>query len=352
MRRVIYHIIGLLALWSCSDIANDIPKPVGKATVTFMVSPNGLGDNGYNDAAAEGFFAFGDETGTRLRLLLPESETDAEQMYRQWLSENEEKDSTVLILGSSAFETMALRNKASLKGKGSRVLLFESNLAVEGISTLIISRYGVSYLAGAMSQRIDAFILAAKKGHPTLEESIKGFQDARELYAGEYQGDPCTTTLQYLVDSGEGFAMPELAYRAVMQRADQDVLYNEIIFPLLGGSEAGVLRFINDEEYTLALMIGMDVNRAGQSSRIPFSVVIRIGDVLKQYLENWLGGQEWPAHQRLGMKDGVADIAITPNFSEHLLLYEDRGYRVPDWFKWRYNDYKAEAEEKEASYGK
>ena len=117
-----------------------------------MATPNGLGDNGYNDAAAEGVFAFAGETGTRLRLLLPKDEAEAERMYHQWLADNAAQDSAVLILGSSVYETIARSNRATLSGKGSRVLLFESDAEIDGVSTVIISRYGVSWLAGAMSQ--------------------------------------------------------------------------------------------------------------------------------------------------------------------------------------------------------
>jgi basic membrane lipoprotein Med (substrate-binding protein (PBP1-ABC) superfamily) len=340
----------LVALSSCSGIDDDATSPQKQATVTLMVTPNGLGDNGFNDTAAEGFFAFGHETGTNLRLLLPSDLREAEEMYSRWLADNTQKDSAVLILGSSEYESMAFRGKPALSGKGSRVMLVDSAAEIEGVSSIMIGRYGVSYLAGAMCQRLDALVLAAAPGFPSLEESIAGFMDARKKYAGEFWGDPCTTSVHYIADSEAGFAMPDSTYRYMVRRADQDLFYSEIVFPLLGGSGAGVLRYINDDEYTFAMMIGMDVDLAGQSTRIPFSVVIRIGDVLKQYLEDWLAGRDWPESRRLGLKEGAADIVLTPNFADHLLVYEDRGYGVPDWFKWLYDDYKSEAVQKEEEY--
>lgn len=350
--RALCPILGLVALSSCSCLDDDATEQQRLATVTFLVTSNGLGDNSFNDAAAEGFFAFGQETGTNLRLLLPADGAEAEEMYGKWLSDNAQKDSAVLILGSSEYEAMASRNKPALTGEGSRVLLIDSAAEIEGVSTVMIGRYGVSYLAGALCQRLDALVLAAAPGFPTLEESIAGFMDARESYAGEFWGDPCTTTLHYIADSEAGFAMPDSTYRYMIRRADQDLFYSEIVFPLLGGSAAGVLRYINDDEYTYAMMIGMDVDLAGQSTRIPFSAVIRIGDVIKQYLDEWLAGQEWPRSKRLGLKEGAADIVFTPHFSEHLLIFENRGYAVPDWFKWLYDDYKSEAVQKEEAYAR
>ena len=350
MRSLFCCVLILVALSSCSGKDDAAAGEQRLATVTLLVTPNGLGDNGFNDAAAEGFFAFGQETGTNLRLLLPTDGAEAEEMYGKWLSENAQKDSAVLILGSSEYESIASRSKPALTGKGSRVLLIDSAAEIEGVSSVMIGRYGVSYLAGAMCQRLDALVLAAAPGFPTLEESIAGFMDAREKYAGEFWGDPCTTILHYIADSEAGFAMPDSTYRYMVRRADQDLFYSEIVFPLLGGSATGVLRFINDDEYTYAMMIGMDVDLAGQSTRIPFSVVIRIGDVIKLYLNEWLAGQEWPRSKRLGLKEGAADIVFTPDFSKHLLVYEDRGYAVPDWFKWLYDDYKSEAVQKEEEY--
>lgn len=340
----------VMALSSCCKDDNAINHP-RQATVTLLTTPNGLGDNGYNDAAAAGFFAFAGESGTRLRLLLPEDETEAEQMYRGWLTENAVQDSAVLILGSSAYETMASRNRPGLKGAGSRVLLFESNARIEGVSTVMVSHYGVSWLAGAMSRGFDALILAASDGVPALQESIAGFRDAREAYAGEYEERPCRTTLHYLADGEAGFAMPDSAYRYIVRRAASVSVYDEMIFPLLGGSEVGVRRYLNDDEFATALMVGMDVDRTGLSSRIPFSLVIRIGDVLKQYLNDWLAGREWPARRRLGIQDGFADIVVTPFFNQHLNIWDAR-YSAPDTFQNLYDQYKKEAIAKEEQYAR
>ena len=311
----------LLLLTACSkdiDETVTVDAPKGVATVTFLVTPNGLGDNGYNDAAAEGIFAFAGETGTRLRLLLPGDEAVAETMYRQWLTDNAVQDSAVMILGSAAYEAMARQVSAtdsdklkSLQERGGRVLLFESDAAIDGVSTVLVSHYGVSWLAGAMSQGFDALILAATEGIPALEESIAGFQAAREAYAGKYEGWPCTTDVHYLADGEAGFAMPDSTYRYIARRAEESGIYDEMIFPLIGVSETGVLRYLND----------------------------------------WLNGREWPQNQRLGIKDGAADIVVTPEFIEHLTIWDGR-YSDPETFRRLYEKYKDEAMRKEEAYEK
>ena len=124
MKRIIKTITVLLLLTACSKDHSDFLEGVTRqAAVTYLVTPNGLGDNGYNDAAAQGIFSFIIETFTPVRMLQPQDTTQAEQMYRQWLTDNADKDSAVLILGSSVYEQMARRVPVTLFGKGSRVLV-------------------------------------------------------------------------------------------------------------------------------------------------------------------------------------------------------------------------------------
>jgi basic membrane protein A len=324
-----------LLLQNCSEDTFCISlESVLQANITLLVTPNGLGDNGYDDDAAKGVFAFMEESGVPVHLMMPEDVVEGEEMYLQWLSENATRDSSVLIVGSPAYIDVLKRTPPKLSGRGSRVMLFESDEQIEGVSTVMINRYGVSYLAGAMSNEFDAFILAAAPGYTTLEDAIAGFK-----YGHQSIGDGSrTVTLQYLADGEEGFAMPDSAYRTMCRRAEQYWYYDEMIFPLLGGSEAGVIKYLNSDDLNPALLIGMDVEQTGQSPRIPFSVVIRIGEVIKKNLVNWIKGQEWPSTQKYGLADGLADIVITPNFSEHINIWDER-YEDDDAFLRLYNAY-------------
>ena len=285
----------LLLLAACSKDDELEHDSTGLATVTYLTTPNGLGDNGYNDAAAEGIFGFAHATGTRLRLLQPENTEEAQTMYRQWLTDNAAKDSAVLILGSSVYETIARQTSAaeqdrlqSLQERGGRVLLFESDADIEGISTVMITRYGVSYLAGAMSQDFNALVLSALKDSPLLDEAVSGFLAGYNAHHAE----GTEAEVRYLSDSEAGFAMPDSAYHLMAARIAQTFVYRDMIFPLLGGSGIGVLRAMNDEEANLGLVIGMDVDQSAFSSRVPFSMVIQIGEVLHRYLDAWIAGRQ------------------------------------------------------------
>ena len=333
MMRGLLLLVMFTLLQSCGQF-NEVVESGKISRISLLVTPNGLGDNGYDDDAAKGVFAFMEESGVPVHLMMPEDIADGEGMYLQWLSENATRDSSVLIVGSPAYIDVLKRTPPKLSGRGSRVMLFESDEKIEGVSTVMINRYGVSYLAGAMSNEFDAFVLAAAPGYTTLEDAIAGFK-----YGHQSMGDGSrTVTLQYLADGEEGFAMPDSAYRTICRRAEQYWYYDEMIFPLLGGSEAGVIKYLNSDDLNPALLIGMDVEQTGQSPRIPFSVVIRIGEVIKKNLVNWIKGQEWPSTQKYGLADGVADIVITPNFSEHINIWDER-YEDDDAFLRLYNAY-------------
>ena len=336
--------VGIALLVSSCSKDDEDEGPQSQATVTLLTTPNGLGDNGYNDQAAHGFFDFCQATGVRHRLLLPENAIQAEEMYVKWLKDNAETDSAVLILGSSEYEQMARVHPATLKGKGSRVLLFETNREVPGIHTVCVNHYGVSYLCGAMVQDNNAFILAATRGVPSLEDAIQGFSDGYKAHVQEGH----TLEVKYLYEGEVSFAMPDSAFRLVSERIERDLFSFEAIFPLLGGSTIGAIKAVNYSQFYCGFIIGMDVNQNQMSGLIPFSMLVYIDKVLKNYLSDWFYGKEWPSTQSLGLREGATDIIINENYKRGL----------PEGFPWLdpqeyynlYTQYRKEAERKEAEY--
>ena len=343
----------VFAFASCTDDDDKVAAPVSRGTVTLLCAVSGLGDNGYNDDAAAGVFAFTEESGTTLRLLSPEDSVEARTMYRKWLSENAEKDSAVLIVGSSAYQQMLADTPPVLKGNGSRVLLFESRAELSGVSSIAVSRYGGAWLAGAMSRDADVFLLAAAPGFFHVEEAIKGFCDGHEA-AGD---GTHTVELQYLAQGEEGFAMPDSAYRVMESRAKDDMDYSEFIFPLIGGSVAGVVSYMNRNALSSAMLVGMDVDQQLQSYYIPFSMVVGIGNAVKQCLQEWKSGVAWPATRKFSLADGMADIVIrNEEVVPHWLMIKylnewlnDSDYK---FFQTLYDTYRDEALRKEAEYEK
>lgn len=349
-RRWVYLLFTALVLAACSndELEPDNGSAVRQARVTLMATYNGMGDNGYIDSSVEGVFAFADQTNTPMQLLLPESKEEAAQMYRQWIAENAARDSAVLILGTEAYGDFAEQTHVQLTGKGTRVLLFESTITdqPDGITSIFINRYGAAYLCGALSGILNAFVIAATPGYHTLADAINGFMDGYEAHHAEGK----KAELVYLADGEEGFAMPDSAYHLLSNRMENFFFYNEMVFPLLGGSGVGVLRCMNDNETNLGLMVGMDVDQSAMSSRVPFSLVVKTGEVVHHYLDDWLAGKEWPKHHELGMSEGGADVILHPVFYKRRILTLDY-YSDPETFVRHYDEYRDEAIRKEKEYG-
>lgn len=315
--------------------------------VTVIASVNGLGDNGYTDDAMGGIFEFAEKNSIPLNVVQPESMEEAQKCFQSWLDNNAPQDSNLLILGSSAYEEMAL--KASLpekKGKGTKILLFESDNAnlPEGIYGVNINRYGISYLAGALCgddpDLRNAKILAATPNDPVLTPAIQGFQDGFRAYAQKKK-----VSVDYLAQDESGFAMSDSAYRYAARVYENEML-QEYLYPLLGSSISGIFKYADEYLFFGTYIIGMDVNMAGRQRNIPFSVVIRMGNVLNQKLNDWFAGKEWPKTDTFGMKDKIVDIELNPTFENDIFIGN-----VPDYLE-LYHTYYNEALEKEANYGK
>lgn len=301
---------------SCSKEHEEITDTQNISDITYLASTNGLGDNGYNDNAISGIFSFSDKNHVRIHLLQPADKEEAEQLYQEWLSSNAQKDSCLIVLGSSDYEEMASKHPTNFTGKGTKVLLFESGNAntPEGVHSLLINRYGCSYLAGAISTDRDAKILAATDKSSVIQSAVKGFSDGFNAHNTQQH----SILLKYLAHGEDGFAMPEAVYQEMKNMYDENDLGADIIFPLLGYSGTSIIRYANEDTFFAPWIIGMDVNQKGVSLNIPFSMVVRIGDVLEQCLEDWRNGKEWSKTIIRGMEDKAIDLEFTPNFYENV----------------------------------
>ena len=327
-------------------------RPV--AEVTLLVTPNGIGDNGYNDCIVDGLFRFHELSGVSVNLLHPNDSAEAVSMYSNWLSDHTVADSAVLIVASSSYEQMVKSIPPRLTGSGSRVLLMESQLRQEGVSSLFINRYGVSYWAGAILHTCPVMVFAAAPDIPVLEPAIQGFFDGHDCQLPHVGRDTVAITC-YLSDSEGGFASAEAAYRFTynyIYEYDDAFMFDISIFPLLGGSGSGVIRAMNDCWMTLSVLVGMDVDQSALSQYIPFSVVTRIDRVVSDYLTDWREGRDWPLTQVLGLKDGVTDSVLSTTYRHPVAAYIENETAYAWQIKESYDLYREEALRKEAEYEK
>ena len=316
LHRLLWLVWGGCFLVACSGDEtwrpDDVSLGLEKWRLTLICSPNGLGDNGYNDKIFEGVCRFLDVYGDEVEFHLktPLSIDAALQDYEDWLAEPEkEGKNDLLVLAGSEY-----RDFPSLKGGplGHRkVLLFETKGGdyPVGVYTFNLSMYGVSYWAGSVvglssgdSELLDStLVLAAMPDEPVLEEAIRGYSDGFYAQGGRF----CRTC--YLADGYEGFAMPDSAYRIGEGYW--------MVYPLLGGSAAGVYRYSREVLWTPT--IGMDVDCSSITTAVFFSVIRKMDGVMEMYLGDWVAGKEWPVSQTLGLSSGWVDIVVSPRLSDN-----------------------------------
>lgn len=332
----------MLCWTSCSNEDGDSSSRSNtnnQSNITFLASTNGLGDNGYIDNAIGGVLSFVDKHATRFHLLQPSSKEEAEQMYQAWLKDNAQNDSCLIILGSSDYEEMACKYQTNFSGKGTQVLLFESRASNTPLNvySLCINRYGCSYLVGAMSTGRDAKIWAATAKDSVVRTAVRGFSDGYNAH----NKDQHNLCVKFFSDKESGFANPDSVYKEMKKEYDEDIFAEDIIFPLLGFSGLGIIRYANINTFFSPWIIGMDINQKGMSRNIPFSMVVKIGDMLREVLEDWRQGKEWKKVMLKGMEDHAIDIEFTPNFDENIFI----GY--PEDYEGLYKLYLNEALEKD-----
>lgn len=342
------------ALCGCSD-DDASPRLPGKANITMLVpeySP--FGDLSYNDQALTGVMLASSYTNTSLKLLYPTSYTPADSLYRAWLEENADKDSCVLILCSPFYEEIVRQYPPRITGRGTRILLYETPDTIEGVTTFQINRYGISYLAGAMSFFKPAYVLAAMKGNKTTDDAVQGYLDGHKYgstHELDYEDDP--DTVYYLGDDESYFNRPLEAFNFLTEHSPKE----HIVFPLLGGSNKGVVKYFTMNTFLGVFFIGIDVYQGDQCNYVPFSVIINISSLLNYYINEWKEGREWEQAKSYNMDANWVDIKPTDGIAPfavrcpYLTVGVRHMFRAnPDTLTVLYNKYKGLAEQKEREF--
>ena len=277
--RIILAMTTLLvtgALSSCNHA--DELEPVSLAPqIVFLFSPSGLGDMSYNDCILEGVQKF------KMESEIP----------------------VLFVLGSSDYEPMAELHLAEHDLTPNKsILLFESRkqYKAENIHTFQISMFGASYLAGVCAKQcseMTPLILLANNTDSPINIAKDGF------IAG--YGSDCN--VEYLADDWTGYVSASLAYRKM---SDWVVDY-DFIFPVAGGSNAGIYRYSREFEYS-PFLVGMDIDQSSLSNRITGSVIKHIDQLIYRYLTEWVVTGIMPENQLYGLESGYADWLVAPRY--------------------------------------
>ena len=309
------------------------------ADITVITPLSGPGDNGYNDEALAGVLDVASASGLEMSLLRPKTLEQAGEYVKEW-SEDENSKRRLLVLPDEEYSAIV---PTIISSDAKSVLLFENDGKdiSSDIATFRISRYGSAYLAGCLAKGSQTtHIIQGKTGDRSCKEAADGFT------AGFRTVRPDGEIISHsLSDTYKGWSMPDSLYRIASQYPD------DFFFPLARGSNAGVYKFSRESPFVLMLIAGMDVDCSLFSKRIPFSVIIDMRSIVKDYVSRWISGENISGHTDYGMKDGKAAVKLNPLFYEINDIWEQY-YVEPDYWLNIHNAHYEDAIREEEKYEK
>jgi len=315
---------------SCSKDSDEKPAPTPPEEeekksdlplVTYITSVTGIGDLSYNDNIANGIFQFGMSDGMTTQLWTPRTNEEADSMYRHWLSLYSETDSAILILGSSVYTKFVTEDEAgsdSLISTPRRVLLVESYSPEmpKGVSGIFINRYGVSYLAGAMTSKMPLYAIAAMWGDPIVSPAMEGVEQGFRDYA---ENPDENMIIDYLSEDEIGYASPDFVYGYLTYTTE--FFPRRLIFPMLGGSISGMLRYIDEKNWEDQAFC-VDVDRSYLNNNICGCIEISVGELIYDYMRKWQEGGSWKKFGVYGMNTDYVRLTINEDDSYDSITHQ------------------------------
>lgn len=295
-------------LASCADAGPASPENEVTPQVIFLFSPGGLGDMSYNDCILEGVQKFKKAyPEVDVFMYSPPDMESAERIFSDWIKRPGSDIPVVFTLASSDYESLLDRflPEYSLTDN-KRILLFESlkRYDDERITTFQISMYGASYLAGITAREcadgMRSLVLLGSSTDVPIESARDGF--VAGLGNRDYD-------VQYLSDDWTGYVMANVTY----QRMSEWSAEYGFIFPVAGGSNAGIYRYTREFDDT-PLLAGMDIDQSALSTRITGSVIKHLDRIVEEYLTDWLLTGNLPPSQIYGLKSGYVDWLLAPRY--------------------------------------
>lgn len=304
--RLFFTLAAVMALTGCRSDEPEAETP--SPQVVFLFSPGGLGDMSYNDCILEGVQQFRmAHRETDVFAYSPQSLEEAERIFSDWLKRPESNIPVLFVLASSDYEPIAEKylSEYSLT-RNKSLLLFESQkeFADSRVHTFQISMYGASYLAGATASLCnggkDALVLLANPSDCPIAIAKDGF------LAGYGRG----CDVEYMADDWTGYVQAAKTY----QRMSEWSRKYGFIFPVAGGSNAGIYRY-SREHADSPYLAGMDTDQSGLSDKITGSVIKNIDRLILEYLTEWVTTGTMPDSRLYGLESGYADWLLAPAYA-------------------------------------
>ena len=283
--------------------------------VEVVLSPGGVGDQGYHDKILRGFQEAAIKYGFTLAVHVPDDKEQGRQIYEDWLSTtiDDKCERSLFVFSGSEYEYL-LEGLTLPDDSRQDVLMLETEREYDGIYTFSVGCYAASYLAGATcvldngGEEQKALIIAANPHDRQVKRAVDGYRDGY-LAAG---GTGCD--IHYLSEEPDGgYRMQDEAYQFCLKNDGEYMYY----FSAAGASNKGVYRF-SRESYNLA--VGMDDNMGFFSSMITMSVVKHMDKVVIDVLGALLENREIPYHQDFTYSSGYEEMVYSEGVTEEWFL--------------------------------
>ncbi len=304
--RVYWLCILLPFFVSCSnDDEPDILPDIQEREVRLILPSNGLGDMSFSDEIMRGVLQSQEEFGFTFYYHIPTDQEDAEKKIEEWRNSHTTTRS-LTILSSNEYEELASR--INNNEENHIYLLAEASSSDFDVPVFRFSGYGVSFLIGVTAYLYTsadtAVYMGGQRNHSYLEECYSGFRDGYQ-YAGGQEVESI-----YLSDKPDGFSMAQAAFHLA------DSLYKNysFIYPVAGGSNSGIYRWLRNHPDQEKYTAGVDVDQSAYSDHIIGSMIKEIGQSLYDYIGLWMADEELPGWNLFDLQSGYTYFLLAEPF--------------------------------------
>ena len=321
--------LGILLL-ACSNSVQEISEAEDCPllySILAVFAPNGLGDKSYNDNIYRSLREIAKEQeNVAIESYTPVDMDDAKGVVQRWIEEGKAAavknfvSKRMLLLTDASFYEI-LRDNESLRNSGNDAILWldSSNPDSMNVYSRYISLYGVSYLAGQIVHGLGVQKASAVLANPNIEalsQSLAGFSDGFRSAGGKFD----STDVHYLSNNiSGGFDESDSLYRLSYRL---DSLGYGFVFPMAGGSNAGLLRYTREQADTnMFLTCGVDVDQQDYSQNVAFSIVKRMDLIVKNFIGEWMDDMEMDLSETYSILDNFVDIVVADGYDNAIGKY-------------------------------
>lgn len=320
--RKLLPLLAAVVLASCTKdgetiYINDDLSDDSRPIVYFLSKKGSMGDLGYVDAVYRGVV----KAANKGNMLLSQVELPTDtatmafslQYMLDYMKENAKSRKALVVIANDNLEDLLHKFDDQIAASPNvQFLLSESSDTTLSVHTVKIRQYGAYYQAGkvvvqGMPDVNHALICKANPNESSIRDMATGFKQAID---DEKAADP-SKAFQYnevsLSDTNGGYDKAEFVYKMSYY------LDANIVLPLCGGTAQGFLRY-NREHSDSFYTIGVDMDMQQYSSRVPFSVVKHIDQVVQDCVTKWANGETLPKHLEYGLDSGYTELIYPSSF--------------------------------------